>query len=343
MISNLIDRARQLTRQRFGRVIQMYAPLYLSNECIDTCTYCGFSLANRIPRKTLTVEEVEKETDFLARQGFRHLLLVSGEHPAHVSVDYLEEAVRRLKSPQAPLCQRGVGGISSLSIEVAPLKEEDYRRLIAGGLDGVVLYQETYDPEAYASFHLAGPKKSYVRRLEAPEEALRAGIPRLGMGILLGLADWRRDAEALVAHVKDLRKRYWQTEFTISLPRLRPCVSDFNPPHPVSDKEFVELVATLRLALPEVGIVLSTRESPALRDELIGLGVTQMSAGSKTEPGGYLNPETGLKQFEIEDHRPVSEVVKAIEHKGYEAVWKDWEDPLPLRERGVETLGKLGG
>lgn len=309
-----ISRARDLTRQRFGKTIQLYAPLYLSNECIDICRYCGFSLENKIPRKTLSVEEVLKEAGFLIGEGFRHLLLVSGEHPAHVSVDYLEEVVRRLKP-----C------LASLSIEVAPFKEADYRRLIEAGLDGVVIYQETYDREVYASFHLAGPKKSYEKRLAAPEEAAKAGIPKLGIGILLGLSDWRRDAEALITHVKDLRRRYWQTEFTVSLPRLRPSASDFTPPYPVSDEEFVELVVTLRLTLPEVGIVLSTRESPELRDQLIGLGITQMSAGSKTEPGGYLNPKKELEQFEIEDHRSVSEVVKAIEEKGYEPVWKDWE------------------
>lgn len=311
---DLIDQARALTRQRFGRVVQLYAPLYLSNECIDICSYCGFSLTNKIPRKTLAVPEVLSEADYLIGRGFRHLLLVSGEHPAHVSPDYLGKVIGRLR-PR----------LASLSIETAPFKEEAYRRLIEAGLDGVVTYQETYDPDAYASVHLAGPKKSYEKRLEAPEEAAKAGIRRLGMGILLGLADWRKDAAALVDHVRRLRKKYWQTEITISLPRLRPCASEFRPPHPVSDREFIRLIAILRLALPDVGIVLSTRESPSLRNFLIGMGVTQMSAGSKTEPGGYLHPEQSLKQFEIEDRRPIGEVVRAIEQKGYEPVWKDWE------------------
>lgn len=311
---DLIDQARALTRQRFGRVVQLYAPLYLSNECIDICGYCGFSLTNKIPRKTLAVPEVLSEADYLIDRGFRHLLLVSGEHPAHVSPDYLGKVIGRLR-PR----------LASLSIETAPFKEEAYRRLIEAGLDGVVIYQETYDPDAYASVHLAGPKKSYEKRLEAPEEAAKAGIRRLGMGILLGLADWKKDAAALIDHVRRLRKKYWQTEITISLPRLRPCASDFTPPHPVSDREFIRLVAILRLALPDVGIVLSTRESPSLRNFLIGMGVTQMSAGSKTEPGGYLHPEQSLKQFEIEDRRPIGEVVRVIEQKGYEPVWKDWE------------------
>lgn len=310
----LLEKARRLTLQRFGRIVQLYAPLYLSNECIDTCTYCGFSLANKIPRKTLSVGDVQKEADYLISQGFQHLLLVAGEHPAHVSPEYLEEVVQNLR-PR----------LASVSIEVAPFTENHYRCFINKGLDGVVIYQETYDPKAYLSFHLAGPKKSFERRLQAPEEAARAGIRQLGMGVLLGLSDWRREAQSLVEHVRSLRKKYWQTEISISLPRLRPSVSDFNPPHPVSDREFLELIATLRMALPDIGIVLSTRESPELRERLIGLGVTRMSAGSKTEPGGYLHPDESLKQFEIEDNRPASAIARMIQKKGYEPVWKDWE------------------
>lgn len=310
---SLLKKAREVTRQRFGRVIQLYAPLYLSNECVDTCTYCGFSFENKIPRRTLTVSEVEAEANFLIQEGFKHILLVSGEHPSHVSVDYLEEVIRNLK-PR----------LAFLSIEVAPLREGDYRRLIEAGLDGVVIYQETYDSERYAAVHWAGPKKNYQRRIEAPEEAAKAGIRLIGMGFLLGLADWRQDAVRLVEHVQFLRKKYWQTDLTISLPRLRPSASGYEP-LPISDREFVQLIAALRLALPEVGIVLSTRESPALRDQLIGLGVTQMSAGSSTEPGGYLHPNENLEQFEIEDLRSVGDVVRTIEQKGYEPVWKDLE------------------
>ena len=314
----LIQKAREATRQRFGRVVQLYAPLYLSNECVDTCLYCGFSRTNIIPRKTLTVDDVVAEASFLANQGFQHLLLVAGEHPVHVSPDYLENILRNLRSK-----------FVSLSIEVAPFKEDVYRRLIPAGLDGVVIYQETYNPERYTEVHLAGPKKSYEQRLQFVEEAAMAGVRFIGMGILLGLSDWREEAHALIQHVKQMKKKYWQTEFTISLPRLRPCASDFNPTHPVSDRDFIELIATLRLALPDVGIILSTRESPELRDFLIGLGVTRMSAGSSTEPGGYLHPEETLKQFEIEDRRSAEEVAAMIQQKGYEPVWKDWEPTPP--------------
>lgn len=313
-LQDLILKARTLTRQRFGRVIQLYAPLYLSNECIDTCTYCGFSRTNPITRKTLPIDQVGHEADYLITQGFKHILLVAGEHPEHVSPDYLNAIVKELKPK-----------LASLSIEVSPFREEVYKRLIETGLDGIVIYQETYDRDRYADVHLAGPKKNYERRLQAPEEALKAGIHQLGMGILLGLSDWRKEVVRLVNHIEQLRKKYWQTEITISLPRLRPCASDYRPPCPVSDRDFVQVIAALRLALPDIGIVLSTRESPALRDSLIGLGVTRMSAGSKTEPGGYLHPEEELKQFEIEDHRSVKEVMAAITSKDYEPVWKDWE------------------
>lgn len=313
----LIEKARSLTRQRFGRTVQVYAPLYLSNECVDTCTYCGFSRINPIPRITLSGDEVLKEADCLLSQGIQHLLLVAGEHPLHVSPDYLERIIQRLR-PR----------VASLSIEVAPFKSDIYRRLIEAGLDGVVIYQETYDRERYTQVHLGGPKKNYEQRLLVPEEAAQAGVHQLGMGILLGLSDWRQDARDLVQHVQKIRKKYWQTEIAISLPRLRPCASGYNPPFPVSDRDFVQLIATLRILLPDIGLVLSTRESPVLRDALIGLGITRMSAGSKTEPGGYLHPEAELKQFEIEDNRTISEIARSIQQKGYDPVWKDWESMM---------------
>lgn len=317
-LNHLLDQARRLTLQRFGRTVQLYAPIYLSNECVDTCTYCGFSMANKIPRRTLTVEQVIAETEHLINEGFQHVLYVAGEHPKHVSPDYLETIIRTVR-PR----------LSSVSIEVAPFDAAIYGRLINAGLDGIVLYQETYHPKLYAEHHLSGPKKSFENRLAFAEEAAKAGIRQLGMGILLGLAPWREDAAALIGHLKRLRKKYWQTEFTISLPRLRPCASDFDPPYPVSDREFLELIASLRIALPDVGLVLSTRESPELRDQLIGLGVTRMSAGSRTEPGGYTEPDQSLKQFEIEDRRTPTEIAQVIINKGYEPVWKDLE---PVRE-----------
>jgi len=310
----LLEKARRATLQRFGRTMQVFAPVYLSNECIDTCLYCGFSRTNKIPRRTLTVDEVVAETEHLIGQGFRHVLYVAGEHPVHVSPDYLEAVLKAVR----PL-------LASVSIEDAPFGEDVYRRLTAAGLDGVVIYQETYDRNRYAEVHVAGPKRDFEKRLEHLEDAARAGVAHIGMGILLGLSKWREDALALVRHVRSLKKKYWQVEISLSLPRLRPCESDYDPPHPVSDRDFLQLIAALRLALPDVGLVLSTREAPELRDALIGLGITRMSAGSRTEPGGYLQPEESLKQFETEDRRSPAEVAAAIQSKGYEPVWKDWE------------------
>ncbi|MBI2068089.1 MAG: 2-iminoacetate synthase ThiH [Deltaproteobacteria bacterium] len=317
IVRDLTDEARRLTLLRFGRTIQLYAPLYLSNECIDICKYCGFSLENKITRKTLSVEEVLSEANYLTSQGFKHLLLVSGEHPRLVSPGYLKEIATKLK-PR----------LASLSIEVAPFREEEYRELISAGVDGVVIYQETYNQKRYEEVHLAGPKKNYSRRLEAPEAAARAGMRRIGMGILVGLSEWKDDLEALIQHVRCMKKKFWQTEFTVSLPRLRPCAGNYEISSPVSDEQFLKMICALRIALPDVGILLSTRESPQLRDRLIGVGVTQMSAGSRTEPGGYLKPEESEGQFEIEDMRTPAEVAAAIMAHGYEPVWKDWENIL---------------
>src|SRR3989344_2856021 len=289
-MESLKEKVHRLTVQRFGKTIQLFAPLYLSNECVDTCLYCGFSRHNKIERKTLSVTEVLEEAKILINQGFKHLLLVSGEHPKKVSVDYLSEIARTLRPK-----------IASLSIEVAPLDEQSYQRLALYGVDGVVIYQETYD-----------------------KEACKAGIRQVGIGVLLGLSPWQKEIQRLIEHAKYLMKRYWQTEFRISLPRLKPCASSFQAPYPVSDEEFAHIIMMLRVALPELGLVLSTREKPELRDQLIYLGVTHMSAGSKTEPGGYAHPEEAGKQFDIEDLRTPAEVARAITKAGYEPVWKDW-------------------
>jgi len=317
LLEQLAKEARRVTRQRFGRVIQMYAPVYISNECVDTCTYCGFSRPNEIVRRTMTPDQVAKEVDFLRSEGFRHLLLVAGEHPQAVSVDYLCAVAKKLRP-----------SLASLSIEVAPFEVDDYRRLTAAGVDGVVIYQETYDRTRYGEVHVAGPKRDYDKRMDAPERAAQGGARRIGMGILLGLSDWRHDALRLIEHVRAMQKRYWQVEFQVSLPRLKPCASELVSPVHLRDAEFVRLMCLLRLALPEVGLVLSTRESESLRNGLIPLGVTQMSAGSRTEPGGYLEPEQAGEQFSIEDHRSPKEVAAAISRQQLEPVWKDWDASL---------------
>lgn len=310
---NFENAAQRQTVQRFGKVIQLYAPLYLSNECIDTCLYCGFSRPNKIERRTLSVDEVLREADILTGQGFQHLLLVAGEHPKKVSPSFISALAEKLKPK-----------VASLNIEIAPFCTPDYEKMIAAGIDGIVLYQETYDRETYERVHVGGPKKDYAHRLQFAEEACRSGIRTLGIGVLLGLSPWEEEIRALIRHARYLMNKYWQTEIRISLPRLRPCASDFQAAYPVSDDDFVKIICRLRLALPEAGIVLSTREKPALRERLINLGITHMSAGSRTEPGGYAHPDVAGKQFELEDHRTPAEVARAIERAGYQPVWKDW-------------------
>ena len=343
----LCRRSQVVTRQRFGKVIRLFAPLYLSNECINNCRYCGFSRDNPILRVTLTVDEVVREARALQEQGFRNLLLVAGEHPKFVSSAYLAECVRALHAE-----------VPAISLEVGPMETEAYRPLVEAGAEGLVVYQETYDRAIYAEMHTAGPKRDFDWRLETPERAYAAGFRRLGIGALFGLADWRLEALCVAAHAAHLLKTCWKAQLTISLPRLRPCAGEFQPLTHLSDRELVQLVCAFRLFLPDVGLVLSTREPAKLRDGLIPLGITLMSAGSHTEPGGYTGagrekihktergrivelasgssewappPERATNatgQFDIADERSPQEVADRIRRLGYEPVWKDWDAAL---------------
>ncbi|MEO7317423.1 MAG: 2-iminoacetate synthase ThiH [Chthoniobacteraceae bacterium] len=328
-----------LTRRHFGKTIRLFAPLYLSNECINSCVYCGFSRENAILRVTLEIDSVVKEARHLAKQGFRNVLLVAGEHPKFVSNGYLERCVRALASE-----------IPSIALEVAPMETPDYARVSAAGAEGLVVYQETYHREAYAELHTAGPKRDYDWRLAAPERAYDGGFRRIGVGALFGLAEWRAEACALAAHLESLLRKCWKAQFTVSLPRLRPCAGDFQPSHFLGDRGFVQLVCALRVTFPHIGIVLSTRESPALRDALLPLGITMMSAGSHTEPGGYTgegrddlhvtvrgrqvktdacSPDaSATEQFQIADERTPAEVATMLKAKGFEPVWKDWDQAI---------------
>jgi len=346
LLETVAARSQALTRKRFGKVIRLFAPLYLSNECINTCRYCGFSRDNPILRVTLSVEEVEREAEALRNEGFRNLLLVAGEHPRFISTEYLEACVDRVHR-LAP----------SLSLEVGPMETEQYRPLAQAGADGLVVYQETYDREVYAAMHLSGPKRDFDWRLETAERAYAAGFRRLGIGALYGLADWRCEALSVAAHAEYLLRTCWKAQLTISLPRLRPCAGEFEPRVVMTDRELVQLVCAFRLMFPDVGLVLSTREPAALRDGLIPLGITLMSAGSHTEPGGYTGAgrehvhktergrivELGASewaaepavlssgatvQFSIADGRSAASVADQIRRSGYEPVWKDWDAAL---------------
>jgi 2-iminoacetate synthase len=312
-LEELAQQARQVTLQRFGRAVRLFAPLYVSNACLSTCTYCGFSKGLDVERRTLTVEQVVEEAQALVDKGFRHLLLVSGEHRVEVSQDYLVACVEALR----PL-------VPSLSIETQTWSDDTYARLVEAGLEGVVHYQETYDRARYAEVHVAGWKRDYDRRLSSTERAAEAGVRRLGIGALLGLSeDWRADVVAVAEHALWLQRHYWRTEVTVSLPRIKPSASGFQPLSPVTDAEYVQAMAALRLVAPEVGIVLSTREPAVLRDGLVRIAVTHMSAGSSTEPGGYLHPGEAQEQFAVSDERSPAEVAAMLEAAGYEPVWKD--------------------
>ncbi|MFH1734498.1 MAG: 2-iminoacetate synthase ThiH [bacterium] len=310
-------KARKITLQRFGRIILLYAPLYLSNECSNACLYCGFNVHRRLPRITLSMDEIIAEAGHLKNIGFAHLLLVSGEASKVLPVPRLQEILKVLSKD-----------FPSLSLEIYPLSAPAYAQLAEAGADGLTLYQETYNRDVYAKVHPGGRKRDYNWRLEAVERAAEVGFRRLGIGSLLGLNDWRYEGIALAVHAEYLMKKYWKTQLAISFPRLINTPEGFSVPAPVDDASMVQLMLALRLYLHDAGLVLSTREPPQLRDHLIPLGITQMSAGSRTEPGGYLHPVENGSQFSVEDHRKPAEVAAAIQRNGYEPVWKDWDQVM---------------
>lgn len=336
----MAGKSRAITRQHYGKTMRLFAPLYVSNECINNCSYCGFSRDNPILRTTLTVDQVVTEARRLHELGFRNILLVAGEHPKFVSDGYLQECIDAIKD-----------FIPTIGIEVGPMEDNQYGELVDHGAEGLVVYQETYDRETYQKLHTAGPKKNFDWRLECPERAYAGGFRRIGIGALFGLADWKTEALALAAHLEYLYKHCWKASFTISFPRMRPYAGNYQySPDPdlfLNDRQFVQLVCAFRICFPQVGIVVSTREPASLRDALVPLGVTHMSAGSQTDPGGYTGAGTddlhltvkgkrveleekpacnrATEQFTIDDKRSASEIAAMLETSGYESVWKDWD------------------
>jgi len=321
--------SQALTQRFFGRVIRLFAPIYLSNECVNICKYCGFSRNNPIPRITLPLDQVEREVRMIAGRGFRSLLLVAGEHPKFVSNGYVADAIRRIL-PVMP----------SVALELGPLETPEYIGMVRAGAEGLVAYQETYHEPTYVELHPAGPKKHYGWRMDTPERGYAAGFRRLGIGALFGLHDWRFEAISVAAHAQHLLRTCWKAQVNLSLPRMRPATGGWQPKAEnfLPDREFVQTIAAFRLLLPHCGLVLSTREPPALRDGLVTLGITNMSAGSSTEPGGYSNHFDALtwtpkdaqpgEQFHIADERPPDEIATMIRGKGYEPVWKDFDRAL---------------
>ncbi|KPJ97370.1 MAG: thiamine biosynthesis protein ThiH [Desulfobacterales bacterium SG8_35] len=313
-LASMAARSAEITALRFGRTTQIYAPLYVSSFCTNRCSYCGFSADNKIERRLLSLDEAEGEALLLHQRGFNHILLVSGEAPAKLGVDYLEQLALRLRERFA-----------SISIEVQPLSTGEYARLFAAGITGVAIYQETYNRETYKKVHLSGMKCDFDFRLDTPARAAAGSMREVGIGALLGLSDWRAEGLALGLHLAWLRKNFWRTALTVSFPRLRPAAGEFQPLCEVTERDLSHLVFALRIFDPDVGIILSTREEARYRNGMIGLGPTRYSAGSCTAPGGYSNPEISGEQFAIGDHRTINEVCAAIREKGFDPVRKDWD------------------
>ena len=339
-------RARQaevLTRRNFGRTMRLFAPLYVSNECVNNCSYCGFSRDNPILRTTLTVDQVVREAKHLHGLGFRNVLLVAGEHPKFVSEGYLQDCLDALK-PFIP----------TLALEVGPMEDDQYSDVVDHGAEGLVVYQETYHRETYQKLHTAGPKKNFDWRLDCPERAYSGGFRRIGIGALFGLADWKYEALALAAHLEYLYKHCWKAQFTIAFPRMRPYAGNYEYQTEegllLGDRQLVQLMVAFRTLFPQVGIVVSTREPAPLRDKLVRLGATHMSAGARTEPGGYTGAghddvhltvrgrrvelerksgcERATEQFQIHDSRSPQEVAAMLRGQGIDPVWKDWDEAI---------------
>ncbi len=284
----MAQKAHRITQQRFGKTVLLYAPIYLSNECSNGCLYCGFNATNKVPRKTLSLDEIERDALVLHGQGFRHILLVTGEAPGRVDNDYIAAAVRRIK----PM-------FSSISIEVYPMEEDGYRQMVEAGVDGLTIYQETYDRDLYEELHPFGKKRDYDFRLLTPERGGSAGLRRIGIGFLQGLGNFRSEAFFAGLHALYLSKHFWRSLISISFPRMRPAEGAFPPKNPVSDRHLTQLICAMRLLLHDAGLVLSTRESAELRDNLLPLGITQMSAGSCTAPGGYGEEDRSTEQLGV--------------------------------------------
>ena len=315
-IEQMAVSSRKYTQQRFGKTMQFYVPLYLTNSCVNHCIYCGFNHSNDIKRIILTDEQILQEVEAIKKIGdFQHILLVTGENPRDAGVDYIESVIKLVKPY-----------FSSISIEVQPLKEDEYKRLTDAGLNAVYCYQETYNKQNYKIYHPKGMKSKFDWRLDTFDRMGKAGVHKMGLGILIGLEDWRTDVAMMAFHLRYLQKQYWQTKYSISFPRMRPHEGeDFHPNVIMSDKELAQLIFAFRLFDHDVELALSTREDRKFRDNMTTLGITSLSAGSKTDPGGYAVYREELEQFAVNDDRNPVEVLNAVKGQGYEVVWKDWD------------------
>lgn len=315
-LEEMATRAHQLTVQYFGRTIGLYMPIYIANYCTNECIYCGFNKNNKIKRKKLSLLEIEEEAIEIAKSGIKHILVLTGEAEGATPEPYLIEAIEVMKRH-----------FSSVSIEMFPMDVTEYHNLKLAGVDGLTVYQEVYDEKIYKKVHLSGRKADYRYRLDTPERGAEAGFRAVNIGTLFGLGELRREAFISGLHAKYLDDKYIDTEISLSLPRINEAEGGFKAYHPIDDRTYVQFMLAFRLFLPRIGINISTRETAEFRDNLINLGVTKFSAGSKTEVGGYSEgeEEKSTAQFDISDDRDVAEIVKMIKNKGYQPLFKDWE------------------
>lgn len=313
-LEQMAQMSQRLTQQRFGKIIQLYAPLYLSNECQNICTYCGFSLDNKIKRRTLSSTEILMEAMVLKEMGVNHILLVSGEADKTVGVDYFKNAIQLLRPH-----------FIHISIEVQPLSTQEYRELHQAGVHTVLVYQETYHQDVYRKYHPKGKKSNFQFRLDTPDRIGQAGMHKIGLGVLLGLEDWRVDSFFNALHADYLQKTYWQTKYSVSFPRLRPAEGIIEPNFIMEDRDLLQLICAYRIWNEDLEISISTRENEKFRNHIISLGATTMSAASKTNPGGYVVDPQSLEQFETSDERSMEAIKNLIRNAGYDPVMKDWE------------------
>lgn len=314
-IEQMARRSRAITEQRFGKTVSIFIPMYITNSCTNSCVYCGFNRHNKIPRVILTPEQIEAECKAIKAMGpFENLLIVTGENPLAAGTDYIEKALQ--------VCRPY---FSNLTIEVMPLSAEDYERLTHSGLNGVICFQETYNRARYKVYHPAGMKSKFEWRCDGFDRMGMAGVHKIGMGVLIGLEDWRTDVTMMARHLLYLRKNYWKTKYSVNFPRMRPSESGFQPNVVMSDRELAQLTFAFRIFDPDVDISYSTRENHAFRNNMATLGVTTMSAGSKTDPGGYATYPDSLEQFAISDPTSPAAIAADLRALGREPVWKDWD------------------
>ncbi|MFT8889105.1 MAG: 2-iminoacetate synthase ThiH [Ethanoligenens sp.] len=312
-LEQMAQRAHAETIRQFGHVILMFAPLYLANYCVNRCAYCGFNSGNKIRRAALTLEQVERESSAIAATGMRDILFLTGESRKVSPPSYMKDCVEVMRKY-----------FTNIALEVYPLETEEYEMLANAGVDGFTMFQECYNEKRYGEVHLGGPKTNFRYRLDAPERACKSGLRTVGLGALLGLYELSSEAFFTGLHVYYLQHKYDACDFAVSLPRLCAHIGAFQPYSTASDRDIVQIMTALRIFLPRVGITVSTREKPAFRSNLIGLGVTKMSAASSTEVGGYAEHTTD-DQFDVSDKRSVEEVAASIRQKGWLPVFKDWQ------------------